>query len=145
MVGGEFCVFGKLGVKVVFELFQCKRKEVIFVLEVCVERGAVDHCFVAKVDDADFLNRLFFHHIKKRVGKKFSRTNNSQIFFCRHFCVPLNVLSYVLLHKYLFLSRYLTFVPIQDNLFEYFCNRAFTKQLPICRRVLQKQRWFFGI
>jgi len=45
--GGELRVFGELSVEVVFEFFQSEGQEVIFVLEVSVERGSVDHCFVA--------------------------------------------------------------------------------------------------
>lgn len=52
--GGELGVFGKFLIEVVFEFFQSKGQEVVFVLEVSVERGSVDHRFVAKVDDADF-------------------------------------------------------------------------------------------
>lgn len=52
--GGELGILGKLFVEVVFKLFQGKSQKVVFVLEVCVERCAVDHRFVAKVYDADF-------------------------------------------------------------------------------------------
>ena len=83
--GGELGVFGKLLIEVVFEFFQSKGQEVVFVLEVSVERGSVDHRFVAKVDDADLFDGFFFHHIEQRIAQEFARAHDSQIFFlCRH-------------------------------------------------------------
>mgnify|MGYP006882958029 FL=1 len=81
---GEFRLFVEFFVKFVFEFFKSESKKMIFVFKVCVESGSVDHSAIAKVDDADFLDRFFFHHIEQSVAQKFSCANDAQIFFVCH-------------------------------------------------------------
>lgn len=66
--GGEFRVLGEFLIEVVFEFLKRKGQKVVFVFEVRVECGAVDHRSVAKVDNADFLDRFFFHHIEQGIA-----------------------------------------------------------------------------
>ena len=92
--GGRFVVLGELIVKFVFEFFESIAQKVVFVLKVSIECRPVDHRLCAKVDDADFFDRVLLHHVKKSVAEKFSCSYDSKIFFVCHICS----LSYHLYH-----------------------------------------------
>lgn len=71
----------------------------IFVFKVSVERCAVDHCAIAKVYDADFLDGFFFHHIEQRVAQKLASAHDAQIFFVGHIRLLMCNIVYIIAQK----------------------------------------------